>query len=253
MHYRTHSGELFLAHGVTSVRDLGNPIDWILAQRDAIALRKVPGPRIFCAGPGFFGKARRPDHMVPTTPEHGRRITRANIEQGVDFVNLYIGVPLDIARAVADEAHAAGLKVTDHLDSSILPFVDAGVDGVECYGCVRQQSGAMRVSSYHQLSSGWQNFWAMDVGRKESLYRGRRISGRESTFIEPTMFYGVPVGNVGSMGKGELIKDPGLSYIPEDLGSSGDHTYSHTAQNKQNPSEAVIANVIHLWPFRKTS
>ncbi|MEK7334268.1 MAG: Xaa-Pro dipeptidase, partial [Candidatus Binatota bacterium] len=44
VHYRNHSGELFLAHGVTSVRDLGNPEDWILAQRDAIALGKVRGP-----------------------------------------------------------------------------------------------------------------------------------------------------------------------------------------------------------------
>ena len=31
VHYRTNSGELFIAHGVTSVRDLGNPIDWIIA------------------------------------------------------------------------------------------------------------------------------------------------------------------------------------------------------------------------------
>src|SRR3989304_7600882 len=130
VHYRNHSGELFLAHGVTSVRDLGNPIDWILAQRDAIALGKVAGPRIFCAGPGFFGKARRPDHIVPTSPEDGGRMTKAHIERGVDFVNIYIGVPLDIKRTVAEEAHAAGLRVTDHLDASIFPYAQAGVDGV---------------------------------------------------------------------------------------------------------------------------
>src|SRR3990172_11554228 len=92
VHYRNHSGELFLAHGVTSVRDLGNPVDWILAQRDAIALGKVRGPRIFCAGGGFYGKATRGHHMVPTNPEEGRRMTKAHIQRGVDFVNIYIGV-----------------------------------------------------------------------------------------------------------------------------------------------------------------
>ncbi len=35
VHYRDLLGELFLAHAVTSVRDLGNPLDWILAQEDA--------------------------------------------------------------------------------------------------------------------------------------------------------------------------------------------------------------------------
>jgi hypothetical protein len=73
VHYRTHSGEVFLAHGVTSVWDLANPIDWILAQRDAIALGKVSGPRIFCAGPGFFGQARRDDFNVVCQPRETRR------------------------------------------------------------------------------------------------------------------------------------------------------------------------------------
>jgi imidazolonepropionase-like amidohydrolase len=47
VHYRDLLGELFLAYGVTSVRDLGNPLDWILAQRDAVSQGKIAGPRIF--------------------------------------------------------------------------------------------------------------------------------------------------------------------------------------------------------------
>jgi len=57
VHYRDLLGELFLAHGVTSVRDLGNPLEWILAQRDGIAQGKIVGPRIFVAGGGFYGSA----------------------------------------------------------------------------------------------------------------------------------------------------------------------------------------------------
>ena len=45
VHYRGYCGELFLAHGVTSVRDLGNPLDWIQAQRDAAASGKIAGTK----------------------------------------------------------------------------------------------------------------------------------------------------------------------------------------------------------------
>lgn len=256
VHYRTHSGELFLAHGVTSVRDLGNPLDWILAQRDAIALRKVPGPRIFCAGPGFFGKARRPDHMVPTTPEHGRRMTRANIEQGVDFVNLYIGVPLDIARAVADEAHTAGLKVTDHLDSSILPFVDAGVDGVEhATGCaeatIRSEEGRVKLSSIKLWLAKFLGPWTL-AERKHFAEVAEFLAGK-GTFIEPTMvLWGSSLGMRDQWVREdyEIIKDPGLSYIPEDLRLLWlDHTYlAYGARTKKEPEqEGVIANRYSIY------
>src|SRR3989337_1343874 len=64
VHYRDFYGELFLAYGVTTVRDLGNPLDWILAQRDAVNLGKVAGPRIFCTGGGFYSKATAAHHQV---------------------------------------------------------------------------------------------------------------------------------------------------------------------------------------------
>ena len=256
VHYRNHSGELFLAHGVTSVRDLGNPIDWILAQRDAIALGKVAGPRIFCAGPGFFGRARRPDHMVPTSPEEGRRMTRANIEQGVDFVNLYSGVPLDVARAVAEEAHAAGLKVTDHLDSSILPFVDAGVDGVEhATGCaeatIRSEEGRKKLASIKLWLAKFLGPWTL--AERDHFSEVTEFLARRGAFIEPTMvLWGSSLGKREQWEREdyELLKDPGLSYIPDDLRLLWlDHTYvAYGARTKEQPDQdVVIANRYSIY------
>ncbi|MBI2358298.1 MAG: amidohydrolase family protein [Deltaproteobacteria bacterium] len=122
VHYRSHSAELFLAHGVTSVRDLGNPLGWILAQRDGVATGKIPGPRIFCAGGGFYGRATAEFHMVPADPDEARRATMELIEQGIDYLKTHLGVSPDIARTVAEEAHGAGLRVTGHLESSIVPL-----------------------------------------------------------------------------------------------------------------------------------
>src|SRR3972149_10694292 len=60
IHDRDLLGELFLAFGVTSVRDLGNHLEWILAQRDAVTGGGFAGPRIFCAGGGVYPKASAP-------------------------------------------------------------------------------------------------------------------------------------------------------------------------------------------------
>ncbi|MBI2350650.1 MAG: hypothetical protein HYV00_04090, partial [Deltaproteobacteria bacterium] len=107
VHYRVFCGELFLAHGVTSVRDLGNPLDWIMAQRDAVALGKVPGPRIFCAGGGFYGKSTAAHHMVPADPADARRMSKRLVEMGVDYLKMHLGVSVDITRAVAEVGRAA--------------------------------------------------------------------------------------------------------------------------------------------------
>src|SRR5574341_1457007 len=106
VHYRNTIGELFIAHGVTSVRDLGNPLEWILAQRDAVALGKIRGPRIFCAGGGFYGRATSEHHMVPANPEEARQMSNGLVELGVDYLKIHLGVSLEITRAVAEAAHA---------------------------------------------------------------------------------------------------------------------------------------------------
>src|SRR3990170_4053238 len=256
VHYRNHSGELFLAHGVTSVRDLGNPLDWILAQRDAIALGKIAGPRIFCAGPGFFGQARRPDHIVPTSPEDGRRLTKANIERGVDFVNIYIGVPLDIIRAVAGEAHAVGLRVTDHLDASIFPYAQAGVDGVEhASGCaeatIRSEEGIKRLASIKLWLAKFLGPWTL--AEREHFSEVTEFLAGTGTFIEPTMvLWGSSMGMRESWEREdyELLKDPGLSYIPEEQRLLWlDHHYlAYGPRPQREPLEdVVIANRYSIY------
>jgi len=256
VHYRNHSGELFLAHGVTSVRDLGNPLDWILAQRDAIALGKIAGPRIFCAGPGFFGQARRPDHIVPTSPEDGRRLTKTNIEQGVDFVNIYIGVPLDIIRAVAGEAHAVGLRVTDHLDASIFPYAQAGVDGVEhASGCaeatIRSEEGIKRLASIKLWLAKFVGPWTL--AEREHFSEVTEFLAKKGTFIEPTMvLWGSSMGMRESWEREdyELLKDPGLSYIPEEQRLLWlDHHYLAYGPRpeKEPPQDVVIGNRYSIY------
>ncbi|MFQ5682899.1 MAG: amidohydrolase family protein [Candidatus Binatia bacterium] len=221
VHYRDLCGELFLAHGVTSVRDLGNPIDWILAQRDAVAMGKVAGPRIFCAGGGFYGTPTAGHHMVATSPYEARKITRRLIAMGVDYAKTHLGVPLDIIRAVAGEAHEVGFRVTGHLDSSIVPYIEAGIDGVEhASGCaeatIRSEAGRKGLAAIKLWLAKFLGPWTL--AERKYFPEVTECLARKGTFIEPTMvLWGASQGRrkKWEWEDYELLKDPGLSYLAE--------------------------------------
>src|SRR6266566_800754 len=68
---------LFVANGVTGVRDMGSDLDPVLAWRKAIAAGSLLGPRIVTPGLMLDGpKPRFPSSIAITTAEDGRRAVR---------------------------------------------------------------------------------------------------------------------------------------------------------------------------------
>jgi len=256
VHYRDFLGELFLAHGVTSVRDLGNPLEWILIQRDAVAMGKIRGPRIFCAGGGFYGKATALIHTAPADPDEARRMTRSLIEQGVDYLKIHLGVSLDITRAVAGEAHTAGFKLSGHLESSILPYADAGVDGVEhATGCaeatIRSAEGKKTLASVRLWLAKFLAPWAL--AERDHYGEVTDHLARSGTFIEPTtVLWGACLGMRERWEKedSDLLNSPGLSYIPESQRILWlDHYYvAYGPRAQPEPAQdVVIRNLYSLY------
>src|SRR5689334_1460365 len=50
VHYRPYMGEMFLAVGVTTVNDLGDPLYWLEATKLGLNSRKIRGPRFYFCG-----------------------------------------------------------------------------------------------------------------------------------------------------------------------------------------------------------
>ncbi len=248
VHYRDLLGELFIAHGVTSVRDLGNATDWILIQRDAIAAGKIRGPRIFCAGGGIYARATSINHMVPADAAEARNMTKKVISQGVDYLKVHMGVPLDIIQAIAEEGRPVGLKLCGHLDSSILPYVEAGVDGVEhASGCAEatifSDEGKKRLASVKLWLAKFLAPWAF-AERDHFPEVAERLAG-SGTFIEPTnVLWGASLGKRAEWERQdyELLKVSGLSYLPEDQRLLWlDHFYlAYGARAESEPEHDII-------------
>ena len=248
VHYRSYCGELFLAHGVTSVRDLGNPLDWIQAQRDAAASGKIAGPRIFCAGGGFYGRATAEHHTVVSTPEAARQMARGLIDRDVDYLKIHLGVSLDITRAIAEEAHAVGLRVTGHLDSSIVPYAEAGIDGVEhATGCaedtIRSEAGRKKLASIRLWLAKFLGPWTL--AEEEHFPALVEFLAKKGTFIEPTIvLWGAALGMREQWEREdyELLRNPGLSYLSEHERLLWlDHYYlAYGARKKSVPEQDVV-------------
>ena len=255
VHYRDLLGEFFLAYGVTTVRDLGNSLDWILAQRDAVDLGKIAGPRIFCTGGGFYRRATAKHHMVPSNPDEAKRMVKGLIEQGVDYSKIHLGVPLDITRAIAEETHAVGYKVTGHLETSIMPYADAGIDGVEhATGCaeatIRSQEGLEKLASIKLWLAKFLGPWTL--AEREHYPEVTEFLAKKGTFIEPTaVLWGASQGKRERWEAEdyELLKNPGLCYVTEDQRLQWlDHFYvAYGARMKEPEQEVVIANRYSIY------
>jgi imidazolonepropionase-like amidohydrolase len=125
-------GPIYLAAGVTTVRDCGNEFEFITAVRDAIAQGRGLGPRLLLAGivdgSGTYalGVAR------VDTPEQARQWVNRYHDAGFQQMKIYSSVKLEELKAVADEAHRLGMTVTGHVPEGLNAYqtVAAGQDQI---------------------------------------------------------------------------------------------------------------------------
>lgn len=131
-------GPIYLAAGVTSVRDCGNEFEFITSVRDAITNGRGLGPRILAAGivdgsgPYALGVAR------VDTPDQAREWTRRYYEAGFQQIKIYSSVKLENLKAVADEAHRLGMTVTGHVPNGLNAYqaIEAGQDQINHFSYV---------------------------------------------------------------------------------------------------------------------
>jgi hypothetical protein len=111
---------LFVANGVTGVRDMGSDLDPILAARKDILWHTLLGPRMVVAGPMLDGpKTQFPASIAITTPEDGRRAVDMLKSRGVDFIKIQSGVPRDAYFAIAEECKKQSLTFVGHVPDAI--------------------------------------------------------------------------------------------------------------------------------------
>lgn len=123
---------VYLAAGVTTVRDMGNEIEYITALRGSIDAGRSAGPRLLLAGlvdgggPGAFGV------YYATNAEEARQIVRQYHDAGFQQIKIYSLVTAPVVDAICAEAHRLGMTVTGHIPTAmtIEQAVTAGFDHI---------------------------------------------------------------------------------------------------------------------------
>ena len=108
---------MLLAYGITTIRNTGGPTEQSVALKKNISEGKIMGPQIFTAGQ-LLNTPQIPVPFVEkqvVTEQDVRQEVRNQIEAGVDYVKLYVGLTPKLVQAAIHEAHSNGTKVIGHL------------------------------------------------------------------------------------------------------------------------------------------
>jgi len=137
---------VYIAAGVTAVRDMGNEFEFVTALASAVRSGRALGPRILLAGlidgggPNAFGV------YDGATIEDAIRLVRKYHDAGFQQVKVYSLLTAPVVEAICAEAHRLGMSVTGHIPNamSIEEAVTAGMDHI-AHLPIRGEAGTPEV------------------------------------------------------------------------------------------------------------
>ncbi len=185
VHFMRYQGPQFLAYGVTTVRDTGNDLQWILERRKE--WESKPWPRILCLGPILDGPVPVHEQVCRRCVDVADAVAAVGetAKAGVDGLKFYVGLDPAWIPAMAEAGHAAGCKVSMHCaGGGVLSAARAGVDEFFHYD-------GILADLYPDRPRAWLNAWgrpdfAETLDRQRVVADGIRESNITAT---PTLAY----------------------------------------------------------------
>jgi imidazolonepropionase-like amidohydrolase len=133
-HVSDNDGLLNLAAGVTTVRDLANDTNSLLARRQRIIDGKEIGTRIVLAGIiDGRGPFQGPTKVLVSTEAEARAAVDNYKCLGYVQIKIYSSVKPELVPAIIDEAHKNGLRVSGHIPAEMTAAqcVELGYDEIQ--------------------------------------------------------------------------------------------------------------------------
>ncbi len=133
-HVQEVDGLLHLAAGVTTVRDLANETETILALKKKFDQSVSLGPRVILAGfidgPGPYAG---PSKVLVATEEEARRAVDRYAELGYEQIKIYSSLKPDLVPVIIAQAHKHHLRVSGHVPAYMTAeqVVNLGFDEIQ--------------------------------------------------------------------------------------------------------------------------
>ena len=110
---------LYVANGVTGVRDMAGELPTLRGWRDEIARGDLVGPRIIASGPYLEGGDIPIPHLLARTPEEGRAAVDSLVAMGVDFIKVHTRLSPATYFAIARRARERGIAFAGHVSQAV--------------------------------------------------------------------------------------------------------------------------------------
>lgn len=218
---------LFLANGITGVRDMGSPLDQIKQWRADMAAGKFLGPHIVAAGLMLDGPDPpcAPCSIAVSTAAEGVSAVRTVKQQGSDFIKVYTMLPRDAYFAIANEAKREKMIFAGHVPEylSAEEASDAGQKSIEhlmgiLVSCSSKESELRKTNEARLRSEGLRAMTStleqaaaidsFDQKRASTLFRRFKKNG---TWMCPTLSVLRAEAMIGETG---FMNDERLKYVP---------------------------------------
>lgn len=202
---------LFIANGITGVRDMGGELDVLQQWRKEISTGTLVGPRIVMSGPMLDGpQPRFPSSIAIKTPEDGRQAVDDLKQRGADFIKLQSLIPRDAVFAIADEAKKQGITFVGHVPDSVRASEasNAGQKSFEHLIGIFEGSSPLEDEFLKGAKSVGKFLSTYDPKRAEALFA---VLAKNQTWQCPTLVW-ERGGNLIELS--DFAHDPLAKYVP---------------------------------------
>jgi imidazolonepropionase-like amidohydrolase len=110
---------LYIANGITGVRDMAGEWDTLATWRRDIAQGRLVGPRIVASGPYLEGGPIPIPHILARTPDEAGTAVDSLVHMGVDFVKVHGRLTPETYYAIARRARERGIHFTGHVPRAV--------------------------------------------------------------------------------------------------------------------------------------
>ena len=202
---------LFVANGITGVRDMGGELDVLKLWRSEIAAGQLLGPLMVIAGPMLDGPVPRfPSSAPVANAADGRKVVDELTSQGVDFIKIQSLIPRDGYFAAADEAKKLGITFVGHVPDAVRASEasNAGQKSIEHFTGIFEGCSTIEDQLLKGPKSLGRNVATYDPERAKALIA---LMARNHTWQVPTLVWERGQWLVDDI---DVSHDPLIRYAP---------------------------------------
>ncbi|TRZ43203.1 amidohydrolase family protein [Robertkochia solimangrovi] len=226
---------LFLANGITTVREAGGDITpTVLDWKAQIRKGELSGPDIFTSGPKLDGDGWSWEGSIPVTNKEEVSKALDSLQKlKVDFVKIYDGsITPEMYYEIISQASKRGFKVTGHMpmDADLNKAVALGLDGIEHLYYLMPQGSAV-ADSIRDLKIGFQGLPLLTETYDNDLAeKNFRSLAEKNIYVTATLYISNVLFNIPTM---DLDSKTYLKY----MGPGIQKTYERRIKTAMNMSE----------------